>query len=276
MEKVTYIIPIHELKEDTKKLLATALESLENVSGDADDELLLVGPLDIIKEIFVWYSEEKENSRFKEIGLVPNDGSTDFFTQVNLAAKKCSTKYFSILEFDDTYEPYWNKTVQEYAESTGASVVLPLNAFIVNGEFSSFGNEVVWSTTFAQSDNEVLGYVSEDCLNTFIDFNVTGALINTADFNEIGGLKPSLKISAWYEFLFRCLYNSKLVYVAPKVCYNHTIGRKGSYSDVAYSEIGNEEGQWLIKAAKQEYFFKEDRHRTFGDDIEEVTEEVKE
>ena len=171
MEKVTYIIPIHELKEDTKKLLATALESLENVSGDADDELLLVGPLDIIKEVFVWYSEEKENSRFKEIGLVPNDGSTDFFTQVNLAAKKCSTKYFSILELDDTYEPYWNKTVQEYAESTGASVVLPLNAFIVNGKFSSFGNEVVWSTTFAQSDNEVLGYISEDCLHTFIDFS---------------------------------------------------------------------------------------------------------
>ena len=265
MEKVTYIVPIHELKDETKKLLERALESLENVATDAEDELVFVGPLDIIKEVFVWYGEKDENSRFKEIGLVPND-KTDFFSQVNEAVKKCTTKYFSILEFDDAYLPYWDELVQSYAEATNASVVMPINEFLVNGDFSSFGNEIVWSSTFAEND----------CLNTFMDFNMTGALINTEDFKEIGGLKPSLKIAAWYEFLLRAVYNAKVVYVAPKIGYEHTIGRKGSFSENAFEELSPEEGQWLIKTAKQEYFFTNDRNRTFGDDLEDVPEETKE
>ena len=275
MEKVTYIVPIHELKEETKTLLARALESLENVTTDVDDELVFVGPLDIIKEVFVWYGEKNENSRFKEIGLVPNE-DTDFFRQINEAVKKCATKYFSILEFDDTYQPYWNELVQEYAAATNASVVMPINEFLEDGQFSSLGNEIVWSSTFAQDENEKIGYVSSECLNTFMDFNVTGALINTEDFKEIGGLKPSLKIAAWYEFLLRAVYNSKVVYVAPKIGYDHTIARKGSYSEKAYNEIPQEEGQWLIKTAKQEYFFTNDRNRTFGDDIENVPEQSNE
>lgn len=275
MEKVTYIVPIHEFKEETKTLLARALDSLENVVTDVDDELVFVGPLDIIKEVFVWYGEKNDNSRFKEIGLVPNE-EPNFFRQINEAVKKCTTKYFSILEFDDAYQPYWNQLVQEYADATNASVVMPINEFLEDGEFSSIGNEIVWSSTFAQDENEKIGYVSSECLNTFMDFNVTGALINTEDFKEIGGLKPSLKIAAWYEFLLRAIYNSKVVYVAPKIGYEHTIGRKGSFSEKAYEEIPQEEGQWLIKTAKQEYFFTNDRNRTFGDDIEDVPEETKE
>ena len=268
MEKVTYIVPIHEFKSETKKLLSRALGSLEAMETGAEDEVIFVGPLDIVQKAVVWYSETVPSSKFKEIGVVPNDGSTDVFTQINKAVNSCSTPYFSVLEFDDAFKPYWNQVAQKYAEETPASVLLPIDEFYTDGQFSSFGNEVVWSSTFAQSENEKVGFVSLDSLDTFMDFNVTGALIKTEDFISLGGLKPSLKIAAWYEFLLRAAYNGKTIFVVPKIGYEHTLGRKGGYSETAFKEISREEGKWLIATAKREYFFKNDRNKIFGDEEE--------
>ena len=100
-------------------------------------------------------------------------------------------------------------------------------------------------------------------LDVYMDFNVTGAIINTEDFNEIGGLKKSLKLASWYEFLMRLCYNGKKIYTIPKIGYDHMINRDDSLMKDYQNNITPEEGTWLIKTAKQEYFFKEDRKKTF-------------
>ena len=98
-----------------------------------------------------------------------------------------------------------------------------------------------------------------------MDFIVSGAFINTEDFRTVGGLKPSMKIAAWYEFLLRCCYKNKGVYVVPKLGYLHNVDTNGSYSEESKKTITPEEGAWLIKTANQEYFFKVDRKKKFGE-----------
>ncbi|MBP5723909.1 MAG: hypothetical protein J6X18_10115, partial [Bacteroidales bacterium] len=127
--------------------------------------------------------------------------------------------------------------------------------------FVSFGNEMAWNASFS---NDV-GFIDIDCLNTYMTFNVTGAFINTEEFIKIGMLKPSLKAAAWYEFLLRACHNGLKVYVAPKLGYSHTVNRSGSYMDTVSSTLSKEEGDWLVNTAKQEYFFKEDRNKKFGE-----------
>lgn len=259
MENVSYIIPLNVFNKTVTEGLKRAFKSLEEIEGNAEDEIIFVGPQKVIEKAAALLSDK--NTR--EVNLVANEENTDFFNQVNLAVFSCTTPFFSILEFDDAYKPYWNTEAQKYAVASNASIILPINEFVVNGEFSSFGNEIVWSSIFAEKEEEVLGYISSETLNSFMDFNLTGALIRTEDYISIGGLKPSLKIAAWYEFLLRATYNNKVIYVAPKVGYEHTIQRAGSYSDTAFKSISEEEGKWLIATAKQEYFFKEDRNKTF-------------
>ena len=120
---------------------------------------------------------------------------------------------------------------------------------------------IAWSASFA---NEI-GFIDLDCLDTYMDFNVTGSFIKTEDFISIGGLKPSLKIAAWYEFLLRACHNSLKVFVVPKVGYSHTLSREGSYMNETKKDISPEEGKWLIATAKEEYFFKEDRKKKYGE-----------
>ena len=96
-----------------------------------------------------------------------------------------------------------------------------------------------------------------------MDFNCTGGLFKTEDFISLGGLKKSLKIAAWYEFLMRVCYKSKKIYVLPKIGYLHTVGREDSYMEQMQKTLTQEEGKFLIDTARQEYFFKEDRNIQF-------------
>lgn len=254
--KTTYIIPLHKFDDSVKELLPNALKSVKDTGKDYT--VLIVGPKDVIEQVEPVVSAEKMKTSVK---YAENEGETDFATQVNTAVMKCTTKFFSVLEYDDTITEYWPSEAEKYAESENASVILPLCEFIKDGEMVSFGNELAWHMSYANTP----GIIDFDCLDKFMDFNVTGAFIKTEDFISIGGLKPSLKIASWYEFLLRACKNSLKVYVAPKLGYSHTIWRKGSYMDVMKDEISADEGAWLIETARQEYFFKDDRNKKFGE-----------
>lgn len=256
MEKVTYIIPLHEFGKEVKEYLKRAVESIDNLEENDGNKVMYVGKKEIIEKA------AKNISPKNELILVENDGETDFFSQINKAVLQCVTPYFSVLEFDDAYKPYWNRAAQSYA-SKNAAILIPINEYQIKGEIASFGNEIIWSPAFANRERESglgLGFIDLDCLTAYMDFNITGALIRTEDFISVGGFKPSLKIAAWYEFLLRTAYNGKRIFVVPKIGYEHTIEREGSFSDSSFNTISKEEGTWLINTAKQEYFFKEDRN----------------
>jgi hypothetical protein len=133
------------------------------------------------------------------------------------------------------------------------------DATLDTNEAVGYINETAWASAFS----EEIGYLDIDALEAYYNFNMTGAIINTETFKTIGGLKPSIKISFWYEFLLRMVYNNHRVYVIPKMCYRHTVNRKDSLTNEYINTISQEEGAWWIELAQQEYFFKNDRNKTY-------------
>lgn len=255
MKKITIIVPLHEYNE---KYLKRALSSINLGEGKNNKyyETLFVGPTEVCEQA------EKLNktiNNFETRSIVNTE--TDFQTQINKAVFDCVTPYFTILEYDDMYTTNYFKNMQEFIKKHSEySVILPINEYITTEEeVVSFGNEIALDPSFA----DTIGVIGLEELQLFMDFNCTGGLFKTEDFISIGGLKKSLKIASWYEFLMRLCYKSKKIYVLPKIGYNHTIDREDSYMSVEQKRITQEEGKFLIDTAKQEYFFKEDRNITF-------------
>ena len=258
MGNITYIIPVHKFDETVEKYLPTALKSVKD-SDDKDYTIIVVGPKEVLTKVEKLVNDLKLKSATK---FVENE-NTDPYVQINTAVMRTTTPYFCVVEYDDSIAPFWGKQAKGYGEN-GASVLLPLVEFYSAGVPVSFGNELAWDTAFADEHN--LGYIDMEQLDTYMDFVVSGALIKTEDYISVGGLKPSLKIAAWYEFLLRCCHKHKDIYVVPKLGYSHNLDTPDSYSDICKKEISQDEGTWLITTAKQEYFFKEDRGKKFGDE----------
>lgn len=263
MENVTYIIPILKIDNTVEEYLVNAIKSVTSLEFTEGDKLLFVGK----KEELEKTDKAIRGITIKQEIIHVENNETDFFTQINKAVMNCITPYFSILEIDDAYCNNWNLSAQQYA-TNGASVILPINEYYEGkyydgeGNMFSFGNEIAWSSSYA-NEQRGLGFIDIDCLKTFADFNCTGAFFKTEDFISLGGLKPSLKIAAWYEFLLRAAYNNgKSIYVVPKIGYKHTFGRDGSFM-VEHKNISEDEGKWYYTTALQEYFFKEDRNKKF-------------
>lgn len=258
MSNITIIIPVHEVNEDLKKLYAVAIGSIPiTVENKSMYPVMLVGPKDVLNG----YKDEKIE-KVVEIEYVENEKS-DFQTQINVAAQKCKTPYFSILEVDDSYNPNWFKNVEKHIETMPeVSFFLPLTeVFDVSTKEAipvGFANEIALTVSFSDR----IGYIGKEDLENFSDFSCTGGVYKTADFIEIGGLKVSLKIVFWYEFLMRAANNHKEIYVIPKLGYRHNLRREGSLMEIMSSTVKEEDVNKLFELAKQECFFNEDRNRS--------------
>jgi hypothetical protein len=248
MKELVVIIPMNELGENNIELLKKAVDSVPN-----DIKVLLSVPKSIKKKL---------NDVSDRIKVVSETEGSSFAELVNAAANTIEEKWFSILEFDDTYTPIWYDNAKKYIEfmpSTSVFMYLEDITDFNDGKYIGFGNEAAWASAFS---NEI-GFIDNDCLQNYFDFYMTGSIFNTADWKEVGGLKPSIKITFWYEWLLRATNKNKTVYVIPKVGYNHKLGRKGSLIETYKSTIDQEETQWWFDLAKREYFYKEDRKKEY-------------
>ena len=258
MKDLVIIIPMHEFGKENVELLNKAVESVP-------EGLKIV--LSVKKGV--------DGRTLKGISdrltvLAESDGDS-FAELVNTAANNIDEKWFSILEFDDTYTPIWFDNAKKYIEfmpSTSVFMFLEDITDFNNGKYIGFGNEAAWASSFS---NEI-GYIDNDCLQNYFDFYLTGSIFNTADWKEVGGLKPSIKITFWYEWLLRLTNKGKTVFVIPKVGYNHHLARKGSLVEYYKENVDNDETQWWYDLSKREYFFKEDRNKTYEDYLKKVKE----
>lgn len=258
MKDLVIIIPMHEFGKENIELLNKAVESVP-------EGLKIV--LSVKKGV--------DGRTLKGISdrltvLAESDGDS-FAELVNTAVNNIDEKWFSILEFDDTYTPIWFDNAKKYIEfmpSTSVFMFLEDITDFNNGKYIGFGNEAAWASSFS---NEI-GYIDNDCLQNYFDFYLTGSIFNTADWKEVGGLKPSIKITFWYEWLLRLTNKGKTVFVIPKVGYNHHLARKGSLVEYYKENVDNDETQWWYDLSKREYFFKEDRNKTYEDYLKKVKE----
>lgn len=241
MSNIVVIIPMNEFGKENIELLNKAVESVPS-------------ELNVLLSVPSGTDGKKLKGISDRLGVVSESEGSSFAELVNAAANTIEEKWFSILEFDDTYTPIWYDNAKKYIEfmpSTSVFMYLEDITDFNDGKYIGFGNEAAWASAFS---NEI-GFIDNDCLQNYFDFYMTGSIFNTADWKEVGGLKPSIKITFWYEWLLRATNKNKAVYVIPKVGYNHKLGRKGSLIETYKSTIGQEETQWWFDLAKRECMF---------------------
>lgn len=241
MKELVVIIPMNEFGKENIELLNKAVESVPS-------------ELNVLLSVPSGTDGKKLKGISDRLGVVSESEGSSFAELVNAAINTIEEKWFSILEFDDTYTPIWYDNAKKYIEfmpSTSVFMYLEDITDFNDGRYIGFGNEAAWASAFS---NEI-GFIDNDCLQNYFDFYMTGSIFNTADWKEVGGLKPSIKITFWYEWLLRATNKNKTVYVIPKVGYNHKLGRKGSLIETYKSTISQEETQWWFDLAKKEYIF---------------------
>ena len=261
MKELGIIIPMHEFGKENIELVNKAIKSVPE-------------GMSICLSVPKGTTPAKVKGLSDRAALVPSveEGST--FAElvengVKAFANNPDVKWFSILEFDDTYTPIWLTNAKKYMDfmpDTSVFMFLEDITDFNNGKYIGFGNEAAWASSFS---NEI-GYIDNDCLQNYFDFYLTGSIFNLADWQEVGGLKPLIKITFWYEWLLRATNKGKKVFVIPKVGYNHTLDRKGSLVNMYKETIDSEESQWWFDLAKREYFFKEDRKKEYKKELPDV------
>jgi hypothetical protein len=262
---VSVVLPINSSShKNFTELFDRAIKSLSIQNVDVNELVIVHSGEDKLKQ----FLNEYEFSGLT-VNMVQNDGDFDFCTQVNLGVKKSKSKWVSILEFDDEYSSIWFKNVKRFSDAyPEVDAFLPL---VVDtdekGMFVGFTNEA----TFAASLNSEIGYLSNDVLLTYQNFQSSGMAIKKSVFEDNGGFKPSIKLTFVYEFLLRLTYNSTKIMTIPRIGYKHMNLREGSifwnYKN-GKEKVSDNEVKFWIESAKKEHFFTKDR------DIKYVPEEA--
>lgn len=253
--------------QNTANYLNTALNSITTQKLLPEEVLIVVSPetnTDVINEKI----KESINSDKVNFRIIVNDGeNTNFQSQVNFGANEVKTEYFSILEVDDQYATIWFDNVVKYRKWYDVDVSLPLCLDVnTEGKFLHFTNEPVWAKDF--SDKQ--GFLDNDSLLNFPNFQLSGGIIKTESYKAVGGLKPTLKLQFIYEFLLRMSYYDKKMMTIPRLGYRKTNMRPGSlfhgYYHVEETKMDPVEARFWFNTARKESYFKTDRKITYIED----------
>ena len=257
---VSVILPINSSKQrDFDILFDRAVKSLQIQLTDINELVIVHTDEDGLKSKLEGYDYSGVTVNFIE-----NKGDFDFSSQVNLGVKNAKSKWVSILEFDDEYSSIWFKNVNRFVKAyPEVDAFLPL---VVDtdekGMFVGFTNEA----TFAASLNSEIGYLTNDVLMAYQNFQSSGMVIKKETYLESGGFKSSMKLTFVYEFLLRLTYNSVNIMTIPRIGYKHMNLREGSifwnYKN-GNEKISDKEVSFWIESAKKEHFFTSDRNIKF-------------
>ena len=188
------------------------------------------------------------------------DKEPNYSEQINYGIKESKGTWISIFEFDDEYASIWFKNVLTYTQAyPDVQVFLPV---VVDtdekGVFVGFTNEATFAANFSQE----MGYLTNETLQNYQNFQTAGSVIKKSVIEDFGGFKGSIKLTFVYEFLLRLTYNSVSIMTIPRLAYKHTNLREGSifwnYKNSEPKMLEDEVKFW-VATAKKEYFFTDDR-----------------
>jgi glycosyltransferase involved in cell wall biosynthesis len=221
-----------------------------------------------INELVIVHTDETslteylESYDFEDLNVVKVKWTKEpnFAEQVNYGVKTAKSKWVSLLEFDDEYSMIWFKNVKKYCESySDVDIFLPIVVDIdEKGAFAGFTNEA----TFALNISSEMGVLSNETLQNFQNFQISGMVIKKQTYLDYGSIKPSFKLTFGYEFFLRMTQNSSKIMTIPRIGYKHTNLRTGSifwnYKN-GDSVLTENEVRFWIDSAKKESFFINDR-----------------
>ena len=260
---ISVILPIKtSLEKDFNEFFTKSIESLKNQ---------VVKP----KELVIVHTSEQTlidylNS-FDFDGLnvkkVLFNGEPNYSSQINFGVKNSECDWVSFFEFDDEYSRIWFKNVEKYSEIySDVDAFLPLVVDVDNRSvFAGFTNEATFAANFSQE----IGYLTNETLLGYQNFQSSGMVIKKSSFEDYGGFKSSVKLTFVYEFLLRMTYNSVKIMTIPKIGYKHVNMRDDSifwsYKN-GTNVLSENEVKFWVSAAKKEYFFTNDRNIKYSEE----------
>jgi GT2 family glycosyltransferase len=254
---VSVILPINSSKnKNFKEYFESSIKSIKNQTTPVDEVVIVHSDEESLKSLLNGFDFSGLT-----VNMVENTGDVDFSTQVNLGVKNAKNEWVSILEFDDEYATIWFKNVKRYIDAyPEVSGFLPLVVDVDDkGVFAGFTNEA----TFAANMNTEIGYLTNEVLLNYQNFQSSGMVVKKSVFETFGGFKKSMKLTFVYEFLLRMSYNSVQIMTIPRIGYKHMNMREGSiFWNYKFGEnkITEDEVAFWIDSAKKEHFFIEDRN----------------
>lgn len=253
---LSVILPIKSAKaKDFDELFGKAINSLKEQKVEFEELVIVHTQEETLITVL-------DNYDFGNINVtkVLWDKEPNYASQINYGVEQAKGTWVSLLEFDDEYSSIWFKNVKKYSESyPDVQMFLPVVVEVDDkGMFAGFTNEATFAANFTQE----MGFLTNETLQDYQNFQTAGSVIKKSVFEDFGGFKPSIKLTFVYEFLLRLSYNSVSIMTIPKLGYKHVNMREGSifwtYKNGENKMIEDEVKFW-IQTAKKEYFFTDDR-----------------
>jgi hypothetical protein len=227
-----------------------------------------------IKELVIVHTDESDlvnflnNFDFGDLSVVREVWTKEpnFSEQVNYGVRVSTGEWVSIFEFDDEYSKIWFKNVKKYSESyPDIDSFLPIVVDIdEKNQFAGFTNEA----TFALNIASEMGMLTNETLQTYQNFQISGMVIKKSKFVDFGLLKSSFKLTFGYEFFLRMTHNGVKFMSIPRIGYKHINLREGSifwnYKN-GEQTLSEDEVKFWIDSAKKEYFYINDRAIKYED-----------
>ena len=253
---VSVILPIKSSKaRDFNEYFEKAINSLKNQQVELE-ELVIVHTTE---ESLVSFLDSYDFGKLNVVKLLW-EKSPNYCAQINFGVENAKGKWVSLFEFDDEYSSIWFKNVKTYSEAyPEIQMFLPVVVETDDkGVFAGFTNEATFAANFTQE----VGFLTNDTLQNYQNFQTAGSVFKKEIIEDFGGLKSSIKLTFVYEFLLRLTYNSVSVMTIPRLGYKHVNMREGSifwnYKN-GDSKMIDDEVKFWIQTAKKEYFFTDDR-----------------
>jgi len=261
---ISAIVPVHEYNDEVKKYLEICLSSINEQVEYNFDEIIVVSTKEIYKKV--------SNDFPNVINLINRTESTSYQSQVMVGVNSVTSKYFTIIEFDDEISSKYLKNMILYSNSMNdvdifLSTIIETN---LDNKKVKDTNIQAWSRQLVGDNNEH-GFLNVDLLMNYTDFKVSGALIKKDVFNELNGFKNNIIFSFGFEFLLRALKNNIKIFVIPKLLYKHLTDRNGSITEHFLNKFTKKDVKFWFDTAISESDFSKDREI----DITKLNEDVK-
>lgn len=253
---VSVILPLKSSKvKDFNEYFQKAIESIKNQKVAIEELVIVHTPEEGLVEIL-------NNYDFGDVTVVKLvwENEPNYSAQVNYGIQNAKGTWVSLFEFDDEYSSIWFDNVLTYTIAyPEVQMFLPVVVETdEKGAFAGFTNEATFAANFTQE----MGFLTNDTLQDYQNFQTAGSVFKKELIETYGGLKPSFKLTFIYEFLLRLTYNSVSIMTIPRLGYKHTNMREGSiFWNYKHGEnkMVDDEVKFWIQSAKKEYFFTDDR-----------------
>ena len=261
---VSVVLPIKtSTSKDFDELFNKAISSIKEQKTQVNELVIVHTDEELLMNLLNEYDFGTLN-----VKKVLWDKEPNYSNQMNFGIENASSEWVSFFEFDDEYSSIWFKNVKKYTEFyPDVDSFLPIVIDVDNkGVFAGFTNEATFAANFSQE----MGYLTNETLHDFQNFQTAGMVIKKSAIESFGGFKTNIKLTFVYEFLLRMTFNSVKVLTIPKIGYKHINLREGSiFWNYKYGSdiLSEDEVRFWIDSAKKEYFFKDERPLKFEPNI---------